>query len=350
MTKRSSPSPELNDRQLSVLYCVARAYVSKGKAVSSKHVLESSNLDFSSATIRNDMRKLEYLGYITQPHTSAGRVPSDKGLRFYFESVKNLSRELDAPSGDIAVRTTNVIGDIEKLLRTTTRFIAKAAKTLVIIEKPDVGKLTVRNIGITEVAEGYLNFTIVTELGVTMNVTVFSGPLQEGLSDLRTTVNDVVAGRTVGEIRHGIRNVKLEDERWYRKELQQIIYFLENVFDSEMDEENYRYGFEFLMSNPFLDWDDIVGIVQHVENPSSLDELLQDLCQKEPVSESRVFIGEEIGKAQLRNFAVMIAPYSRHEEVLGNVIIISPKVVLYEKVFSQLEFAANRLTEVFSSR
>lgn len=350
MSKRSSPSPELNERQVSVLYCVARTYVAKGKAVSSKHVLESSNLDFSSATIRNDMRKLEYLGYITQPHTSSGRVPSDKGLRFYFESVKNLSRELEEPSGSIAVRNANVIGDIEKLLRTMTRFIARAATTLVIIQKPDIDKLTVRNVGITEVAERYLNFTIVTDLGVTMNVTVFAGPLREEFSDLRETVNDVVVGRTIGEIRQGIRSVKLEDEHWYKKELQQIIYFLENVFDSEMDEQNYRYGFEYLMSSPFLDWEDIVGIVQHVENPVNLDDLLGNLRREGVGGESRVFIGEEIGREELRNFTVMVSPYRRHDENLGDVVMISPKIVLYETVFSQLEFAANRLTEVFSSR
>ncbi|MDD5743500.1 MAG: heat-inducible transcription repressor HrcA, partial [Mesotoga sp.] len=102
MSRRRMIGPDLNSRQVRVLYCISREYISTGKPVSSKQVLEHSNLNFSSATVRNDMRKLEFLGYINQPHTSAGRVLTDKGLRFYLDSIKSISRDLQESNVAIA--------------------------------------------------------------------------------------------------------------------------------------------------------------------------------------------------------------------------------------------------------
>ncbi|MDD4479103.1 MAG: heat-inducible transcription repressor HrcA, partial [Mesotoga sp.] len=136
MSRRRMIGPDLNSRQVRVLYCISREYISTGKPVSSKQVLEHSNLNFSSATVRNDMRKLEFLGYINQPHTSAGRVLTDKGLRFYLDSIKSISRDLQESKVAIAIRQASFMGDTERLLQGMTRILAHAASAFVIIEKP----------------------------------------------------------------------------------------------------------------------------------------------------------------------------------------------------------------------
>lgn len=346
MRKRLS-GPELNDRQLKVLYCISREYVVTGKPVSSKQVLEHSSLEFSSATVRNDMRKLEFLGYIYQPHTSAGRMPTDKGLRFYLDSIKSISQDLKESNVAIATMNAGIIGDIEKLLKGMTRILASTASTLAIIEKPNFEKLIVKHVGISEIAEGYLNVTVITDLGVTSNSTIFLRVGKEDLSSLETMVNRVTTGKTFEEIRSGIKTIELQKDQWYDNRFQELLYFLRNVFEAEIDEKYYTYGFEYLLSNQFLTWEDISGMVKYVENPVNLRNFLSGLGD---IQEGKIFIGNEIGKEELKNFTIFVAPYRKMDEKLGIVAVFSPKITYYEKLYGYLHYTANRLSEVFSSR
>ncbi|HCO69079.1 MAG TPA: heat-inducible transcription repressor HrcA, partial [Mesotoga infera] len=248
MSKKRTGGPELNPRQIRVLYCVSREYISSGKPVSSKQVLEHSNLKFSSATVRNDMRKLEFLGYIYQPYTSAGRVLTDKGLRFYFDSVKTITEDLRESNVAIAIRQTSVVGDVEHLLQGMTRILARAVSGFVVIEKPKFDSLFVNSVAISKITDGYLNVSIVTDLGVSLNTTVFVGTSDFDIASFQKYVNMAVVGKTIGEIRKGIKNVELRYDEWHDRRLQDIIQFLQSIFEKENEEKYYKYGLEFIIS------------------------------------------------------------------------------------------------------
>ncbi|ACR80077.1 MULTISPECIES: heat-inducible transcriptional repressor HrcA [Kosmotoga] len=345
--RRKTDGPKLNDRQVRVLYCITREYITHGKPVSSKQVLERSDLMYSSATIRNDMRKLEFLGYIYQPHTSAGRIPTDKGLRFYLESIKELNDELKESSAAISLRQVSVIGDIEHLLMGMARIIAKVSSAFVMVERPDIDKLVVKHVAISPVTEGYLNVTVVTDLGVTVNSTVFAGYEYHNYLDLQKRVNSVVAGKTIGEIREGLRNFKLVQEQWYSKEIEELFYFLGGVFENDGGERYYKYGLEYLVTNKNLGWQDISGLVKYIENPRKLEILMSKFSE---VSTEKVLIGNEIEIPELKNFALFVAPYKRFSEKLGMIVIMASKINLYETTYAYLRFASNRLSEAFSKR
>lgn len=347
MSKKRTGGPELNPRQIRVLYCVSREYISSGKPVSSKQVLEHSNLKFSSATVRNDMRKLEFLGYIYQPHTSAGRVLTDKGLRFYLDSVRTITEDLRESNVAIAIRQTSVVGDVEHLLQGMTRILARAVSGFVVIEKPKFDSLLVNSVAISKITDGYLNVSIVTDLGVSLNTTVFVGTSDFDIASFQKYVNMAVVGKTIGEIRKGIKNVELRYDEWHDRRLQDIIQFLQSIFEKENEEKYYRYGLEFIISNDHLDSSDISGLVRSVENPKNLELLLSSFGE---FDDYRVFIGDEVGRDELKNFAVFASPYTRKNEKIGYVFIISPKLTYYEKINAYLNFSINRLSEVFSNR
>ncbi|WP_367355544.1 heat-inducible transcriptional repressor HrcA [Mesotoga sp.] len=347
MSKKRTGGPELNPRQIRVLYCVSREYISSGKPVSSKQVLEHSNLKFSSATVRNDMRKLEFLGYIYQPYTSAGRVLTDKGLRFYFDSVKTITEDLRESNVAIAIRQTSVVGDVEHLLQGMTRILARAVSGFVVIEKPKFDSLFVNSVAISKITDGYLNVSIVTDLGVSLNTTVFVGTSDFDIASFQKYVNMAVVGKTIGEIRKGIKNVELRYDEWHDRRLQDIIQFLQSIFEKENEEKYYKYGLEFIISNDHLDSSDISGLVRSVENPKNLELLLSSFGE---FDDYRVFIGDEVGRDELKNFAVFASPYTRKNEKIGYVFIISPKLTYYEKINAYLNFSINRLSEVFSNR
>ncbi|HQC15264.1 heat-inducible transcriptional repressor HrcA [Mesotoga prima] len=347
MSRRRTGGPELNPRQIRVLYCISREYISSGKPVSSKQVLEHSNLKFSSATVRNDMRKLEFLGYIYQPHTSSGRVLTDKGFRFYLDSVKTITEDLQESNVAIAIRRTSFVGDIEHLLQGMTRILARAVSGFVVIEKPKFDRLVVNSVSISRITEGYLNVSIVTDLGVSINTTVFIGSTEFDVGSFQRYVNLAVVGKTIGEIRKGIKNVELRHDEWHDKRLQDILYFLQSIFDKENEEKYYRYGLEFIISNEHLDSSDVSGLVRSVENPRNLEMLLSSFGD---VDENMVFIGDEVGREELKNFALFVSPYTRKDEKIGNIFVISPKLTYYEKINAYLSFSINRLSEVFSNR
>jgi len=347
VSKKRTGGPELNPRQIRVLYCVSREYISSGKPVSSKQVLEHSNLKFSSATVRNDMRKLEFLGYIYQPHTSAGRVLTDKGLRFYLDSVRTITEDLQESNVAIAIRQTSVVGDVEHLLQGMTRILARAVSGFVVIEKPKFDGLLVNSVAISKITDGYLNVSIVTDLGVSLNTTVFVGTSDFDISSFQRYVNMAVVGKNIGEIRKGIRNVELRYDQWHDRRFQDIIHFLQSIFEKENEEKYYKYGLEFIISNDHLDSSDISGLVRSVENPRNLELLLSSFGE---FDDYRVFIGDEVGRDELKNFAVFASPYTRKNEKIGYVFIISPKLTYYEKINAYLNFSINRLSEVFSNR
>jgi len=347
MNRKNIIGPDLNDRQLKVLYCVVKQYIENGKPVSSKQVLEYSNLDYSSATIRNDMRKLEFLNYIHQPHISAGRIPTDKGLRFYYESIEKLSSETKEESAEISLRRVAVIADIDRLLAGTTRLLANLTQGLVIAEKPDLEKLRVKHISISPVTENYLNVTVITELGVTKNSAVNATFDYDELNEFEKRVNKIVVGKKIREIKEGLRNVTFENDSWYSERFERLFHFMESVFENENFDRYEKYGLEYILGSDKLSVKDMVAIAKYVENSRRLEDLMSELINSD---EEVALIGSEIGRNDLKSFSFLGSPYGNRHLKLGKVVVITPKIIEYERILGYLRFGVNRLTEILSNR
>jgi heat-inducible transcriptional repressor len=337
----------LNDRQLKVLYCIVKEYTKKGKPVSSNHILNHTSLDYSSATIRNDMRKLEYMGYIYQPHTSAGRIPTDSGIRFFIESIKNINKDLNDTNTNIAIKQTKRIGDIETLLRKMSNLLAKLTNSLVIISKPSFNKLLINSINIVNISEDYLNVTILTDLGVSKNISLFSNIEKARIQEYQSLINQIAVGKTTDELIQAINNFHLEKDKWYDSRLNDLIEFLNNILEISIDEKFYTNGTEYLLKNEYLSNSDILKVMNYLDNPNKLTDLFDIEYSDE---EGKIFIGNEIDNEDLRNLAIFVAPYKKNENNIGNIAILDSKVVDYERVFGYLLYTANRISETFSNR
>lgn len=337
----------LNDRQIKVLYCIVKEYTEKGKPISSNHILDHTSIDFSSATIRNDMRKLEYMGYIYQPHTSAGRVPTDMGIRFFIESIKNINKDLSDSTTNIAIKQTRKIGEIETLLRKMSSILAKITNSLVIVTKPAFNKLLINRINITSLSEDYLNVSILTDLGVSKNISVYSSFDSSRIDEYQSIINQIAIGKTTDDLIEAINNFHLEREKWYDSRLTDLIDFLNNILDIDEEEKFYSNGAGYLLKNEYLNNEDFLKIINYLDNPDRLVNLL-DLDYSN--QEGRIFVGNEIDNEDLRNLSLFIAPYKKNDSIIGSIAIICSKVVDYERVFGYLIYTANRISETFSNR
>jgi heat-inducible transcriptional repressor len=328
--KNSDASKKLNDRQRKVLYCIVREYIENRKPVSSQRVLEVSNIEFSSATIRNDMKKLEYLGYIYQPHKSAGRIPTDKGLRFYYEEMLKISKETS--EADLAVETFKSVplADPEKILFLAGNLLARLTQGYVLIERPNTRDLKILRVMLIPVSEDYLIFSILTEFGVS-RVTPIKTQERLNWEEIERQLNFLLRGRTIGEVLMG-KIESLKGSGFLR------------LIESLIGETVERYldaGLENLLKDETLTLEDIRNLLEEVKDQKFLESLVG-----EGIS---VMIGREIGRKNLEKFAVFSGRYFKGESPIGSVYFFTSKVTRYDRNHKIFEYILNRLSEYFTS-
>ena len=332
LSNKSKFQKRLNDRQRKVLYCIVKEYIENRKPVSSQRVLEVSNINFSSATIRNDMKKLEYLGYIYQPHTSAGRVPTDKGLRFYYEEMVKLSKETEELNLGVDTFKSIPLADPEKVLLLAGSLLARLSEGYALIERPNPRDLKILRVMLIPVSEDYLIFSMLTELGIS-KITPIRTHENLNWEGIEKQLNFLLKGKTIGDVLTG----KVEILRGSG-----ILKLIESVI-SEKLERYMDVGFENLLKDETLSLEDIKHLLEETKDYQFLESLVKN---DEDVT---VKIGKEIGKKKLEKFAVFSGRYYKGPSPIGSVHLFTSKVTRYDRNHKIFSYVLNRLSEYFTS-
>lgn len=190
----------LDDRKLAVLRAVVEDYVATRDPVGSKALVERHGLDVSPATIRNDMAVLEEEGYITAPHTSAGRIPTDKGYRLFVDRLSRAKPLTPAERRAIDTVMTGAI-DLDDMVRRTVRFLAQLTRQVAVVQYPSLTRSTVQHVELVSVAPGRMLLVLITSNGrVEQRVVHVPEDLSEDLvGQLRTALNAAVVGRRISD-------------------------------------------------------------------------------------------------------------------------------------------------------
>jgi heat-inducible transcriptional repressor len=190
----------LDDRKLDVLRAIVEDYVSTNEPVGSKVLVERHQLGVSPATIRNDMGALEDEGYITQPHTSAGRVPTDKGYRLFVDKLSTVKPLTPAERRAIEEFLRGAV-DLEDVVNRSVRLLAQLTRQVAVVQYPSLSRSAVRHLEIVRLAETRLMIVLITDTGrVEQRVVELPSSLSEDeVADLRTTFNARIAGRPLGD-------------------------------------------------------------------------------------------------------------------------------------------------------
>lgn len=318
------------DRLRKVLFSVVRDYIERKKPVSSRRVLEITELSWSGATIRNDLKKLEEMGYLYQPHTSAGRIPTDKGLRFYLEEMLKIRKELK--KDDIALELSQrfPIGDLEMILSALAGILARSAHGLAVFTKPSMEKMRLVRVHVTPIGEEYAAVSVITELGLSKVIPV--PKMDEKIIEALEKLLNLFSGRTISELMEAMRSFKAETE-----EGRIVAEIVDGVLRMATSEGRviYRGLYEIIgASNQKM-----ADVVKILEDSKKLEEFLDG------IDELEVFIGSENPLEELKDFSTFAAPYRKGNEVVGHVALITDRFVEYERVYSIVEFTSNRLTE-----
>lgn len=202
----------MDARKLQILGAIVEDYVSTREPVGSKSLLDRHELGVSAATVRNDMSQLEEEGLITQPHTSAGRVPTDKGYRAFVDHVATV-KPLSAPERRAIQQLLEDSGDVEELLSRTVRLLAQTTQQVAMVQYPARRQARIRHVELVKVAESLLLVVLITESGRVdqRTIPVLAPQSVEFYLDLRDQLNRIVAGREITDLDHPLE-VFLDDQ------------------------------------------------------------------------------------------------------------------------------------------
>lgn len=335
----------MEERKQRILHAVIRSYIETAEPVGSRTIARVYDLGVSSATIRNEMQDLELMGYLEQPHTSAGRVPTQKGYRFYVDSIGSPEQINEEEATIIREWADSVTGLESKIFDDATKILSTLTHNL---------SLAVQN-----TQSDYFNYIrflpldyqraillLVTKSGMVDN-SIFIIPQGASYDDLQSfanRINNVFHGVPLSEITDA-RIRELQKEIGVRPE----IYFgtFEKIRDV-MDEgkEVFADGVSELIRQPeFQDMARIKELISLVEKSAKIAEALHS----ELTSEVHVRIGPENNLPSLHDYSVVQAQFFSKDKLLGTVAVIGPTRMEYDKVISVLQFMQNRINRLIQS-
>ncbi len=343
---------ELDERKLKILQAIIRTYLETGEPVGSRTISKYTDLNLSSATIRNEMSDLEELGYILQPYTSAGRIPSDKGYRLYVDTMmQEKVQEMD----NIREQLEEKAGKMETLLQQVAKLLAVNTNYTTMVTKPKYQHKTLKFIQLTDVDERQLLAVVVIEGNIVKNkfIQLEKMPEKETILKLNIVLNTFLQGLDLTEINMAVLQKIKEQSGEYGPVISLILDAVAEAVAEEDDFEIYTSGTTNLLRYPELgDREKAAKLLETFEEKSQLTELIQDLSSQEEGKEHgiQVYIGEEAPLSAMQNCSMVTATYELEEGVYGKIGIVGPKRMDYEKVVSTLQTLMTELDSIFKRK
>ena len=338
---------ELDDRKKRILLAIIKTYLETGEPVGSRTISKLEDLNLSSATIRNEMADLVEMGYILQPHTSAGRIPSDKGYRFY---VDQLMEEKEKEVDEMKEILIEKADKMERMFRQVAKSLSVNTNYAALISAPSMNGNRLKFIQLSRMEERKIVAVIVLEGNMIKNQIIdIDEPLDdETLLKLNMLLNTNLNGLMIEEINLSIIARMKEQAGEHSNIVGEVIDAVAEVIRADEDLEIYTSGANNIFKYPELaDHERASEIITAFEEKKQLMELVHDTLSDSDSGGVKVYIGEESPIGNMKDCSVVTATYELEEGVHGTVGIIGPKRMDYDKVLKTIKSMASQLDSVF---
>ena len=337
------------DRKAIILKAIIKNYMETGEPVGSRTISKLPELNLSSATIRNEMSDLEEMGYILQPHTSAGRIPSDKGYRFY---VDEMLREKEIETEEFKDLMFKKVDRLENVLKQLAKIIARDTNYAAMISGPTIHSNKVKFLQLSKIDKVKLLLVTVAEGNIINNkiIDIESEISEAELLNLNLLINTSLNGLTVEEINLSIMNKLRTDAGVYGDIVDKVLREVAAVFESATDNlEIYTSGTTNIFKYPEIsDREKASQLVNAFEEKDKLKAILAEVNEDDKDG-IRVYIGNEVPVSDMRDLSVVTANYEIGEGLRGTIGIVGPKRMDYEKVLKTIKTVMASLDEQFKN-
>ena len=338
---------EMSERKLKILHAIIQNYLETGEPVGSRTISKYTDLNLSSATIRNEMADLEEMGYIIQPHTSAGRIPSDKGYRLY---VDMLMEEKEQELNEMQDQMLDKADKMDQLFQQAAKVLATNTNYATMVSTPMNNSNKIKFIQLSMVDEEQVIAVIVLGGNVIKNKIInIDEPISnENLLKLNMLLNTTLNGMSIEEINLGLI-ARLKEQAGIHSQV--VGYVLDAVADSihvDDDMQIYTSGATNIFKYPELsDNQSAQEIISAFEEKQQLSELVTQTLAQDENTGIQVYIGDETPVQTMRDCSVVTATYELGDGMKGTIGIIGPKRMDYEHVLKSMKRLQTELDQMF---
>lgn len=341
---------ELDERKRKILNAIIKTYLETGEPVGSRTISKYTDLNLSSATIRNEMSDLEDMGYIIQPHTSAGRIPSDKGYRLYVDDMlkdkHNEVKEMKEKLIEKADKLEVVLENAAKLLASDTNYTS-------MITKPKYKKHVVKFLQLSDFDIHKLLMVLVLDNNLVKN-RIIDVPIEldkEMVLKLNIVLNTFLQGLGIEGINIAVIQKLKEQAGEYKELVQLILDEIAKIIDEEDQLQIYTSGATNILKYPELSDNNKASEILHtLEEKNMLTRLITDKMENDTEETGiQVYIGNESSIESMKDCSLVTATYKLEDGVYGKVGIIGPKRMDYERVVESLQNFMVQLDNIFKN-
>jgi len=338
---------ELDERKIRILDAIIRNYLETGEPVGSRTISKYTDLNLSSATIRNEMSDLEEMGYILQPHTSAGRIPSDKGYRFY---VDHLMQEKDREVKEMQDFVIEKTEKMEQVLKQMAKMLASNTNYATMITAPSYHNNKVKFIQLSQMESGQILAVVVLNNNIVKNqmINVDEELDAETLLKLNILLNSGLNGLSIEEINLATITRLKEQAGIHQSLVGDVLDALAEALSEGQDLEVYTSGTTNILKYPELaDHEKVSELLSTFEEKEELAHMMSESLKENEETGIQVYIGNEAPIQTMKDCSVVTATYELGEGVKGTIGIIGPKRMDYENVMDNLKNLKAQLDGLF---
>ncbi len=352
---------ELDARKVKILQAIIQNYLETGEPVGSRTISKYTDLNLSSATIRNEMSDLEEMGYIIQPHTSAGRIPSDKGYRFYVDhmmldreqAVEEKARQVKEQAQQVEEMSQMLLekeDKIENLLQQVAKVLAVNTEYATMVTAPSTHRNKVKFLQLSRIDANQLLAVVVVEGNVIRNHVI---PVSEELTDeevlkLNILLNTHLNGLSLEQINLGMIAALKNQAGIHSDIVGSVVDAVAEAISQDDDLEVYTSGTNNIFKYPELsDGRKASEIITAFEEKQQLTELVTDALSEENTTGIQVYIGNESPIQNMKDCSVVTATYELGDGMKGTIGIVGPKRMDYEKVITTLKTIQGQLDSMY---
>ena len=342
-----SDDMKLDDRKWKIFYAIIQTYLETGEPVGSRTISKYADLNLSSATIRNEMADLEEMGLIIQPHTSAGRIPSDKGYRLYVDHLMEQKEQEVKEQQELLIQKQD---KMELILKQVVRVLANNTNYATMITAPRYHTTKLKFIQLSAISEEQLLAVVVKEGNIVKNKMLHfrHGLDNEMVLKLNILLNTSLNGLALEEINLAMITRMKEQAGIHSEVVSQVLDAVAEAIQMEDDMEIYTSGATNIFKYPELsDSERASELISAFEDKKELANLINESLEEENSTGIQVYIGNEAPIRKMRDCSVVTATYELGEGVQGTIGIIGPKRMDYEKVVDSLKTLKSQLDTIF---
>lgn len=340
----------LNEREKIILRSIVQQFILTASPVGSRNITKRFNVGVSPATVRNIMSDLEDSGFINHPHTSAGRVPTDKGYRYYVDSLMELQSITSSEKGFIDNSFDSLKTETDEILKIASRLLSSITKQIACVTYPTLDKGILTKIQLVSLSSTRLLVVVSIQSGLVKTITLeFETEIvNEKIKDVESLLNEKLAGLTFQEIRATAKE-RLTGYDFDEKPVMRLfIDSVDKIFkDVKKDDKVLITGATNILQQPeFEDPEKFQGVIELIEDKNIIIHIM-DKKKNDNNNNVMITIGSEIEDEKLNEYSLITKEYT-FGETSGTVGIIGPKRMEYAKVAAIVSYLGEMLTEVLT--